>query len=485
MVRNSKYGGICGVCISALFLSLVAFPTVTAEADLIIRLKNGKTVVLPYDRRDVEAVEFDDGKKVPTKRERHRKRIATTDGGEPGTKFVSDVREIRKAINKAVPGDDIVIKPGSFRTRGFSFERSGTKDKPIRFRAETPGTVQILADDPELIRVRGSNWIFEGLDLRGDCSPAGRCQHAFHIVGDAENTIIRKNRIRDFNAAIKSNGRMERRTNANGKSEEYLAYPDNVVISGNYIYNTHPRVTRSPVTLIDVVGGKGWVIRQNLIADFQKVRGNGVSYAAFLKGNSSDGVIERNLVMCEWKHKGGVRLGLSLGGGGTDGRSCGGGKCTIEHTNGILRNNIILNCPQDVGIYLNKAKDSRIYNNTLINTKGIDVRFDASSAKIVNNIIFGAIDDRNGGTHTASNNLLPGLFSDGPEAYFKDWPRADFAVRKQEGIVDKGAHLDDVKDDFCGNPRDSAKPDIGAIEYGAGKCDVGAILRRAEAFGKN
>lgn len=272
--------------------------------------------------------------------------------------------------------------------------------------------------------------------------------------------------------------------NKDDKLDDYFRYPDNVVIANNYIYNTSPRETSSPVNLIDVVGGKNWRISGNLIADFQKVEGNKVSYGAYLKGNSFDGIIERNLILCEWKSKGGVRLGLSFGGGGTGGRFCEGGKCKIEHTNGIMRNNIILHCPEDVGIYLNKSKDTRIYNNTLINNKGIDVRFETSTADIINNVIFGDINNRNGGTHSASNNLQSGLFGDGPEAYFKNPATADLALKKEEDILDKGARLDDVTEDFCGNPREAAKPDIGAIEYGAGKCDIGEILRRAESFDK-
>jgi high frequency lysogenization protein len=46
-------------------------------------------------------------------------------------------------------------------------------------------------------------------------------------------------------------------------------------------------------------GGRRWQLRGNFIHDHAKGEGNGVSYAAFLKGNSRDGLIERNLVICE------------------------------------------------------------------------------------------------------------------------------------------------------------------------------------------
>ena len=54
--------------------------------------------------------------------------------------------------------------------------------------------------------VYGAHWIVDGLDILGICEPQELCDHAFHIVGQADNFILRDNRIRDFNAAIKGNG---------------------------------------------------------------------------------------------------------------------------------------------------------------------------------------------------------------------------------------------------------------------------------------
>ena len=39
-----------------------------------------------------------------------------------------------------------------------------------------------------------------------------------------------------------------------------------------------------------------------------------------------------------------------------------------------MRNNIIVDC-SDVGIYLNEGKNTKLYNNTVVNTMGIDARF--------------------------------------------------------------------------------------------------------------
>jgi len=136
-----------------------------------------------------------------------------------------------------------------------------------------------------------------------------------------------------------------------------------VLIEYNEFSNSRPRDTGNPVAPIDIVGGKRWVVRGNFIHDHEKGQGDGISYAAFLKGNSRDGLFERNLIVCELLHRGGIRLGLSFGGGGSQPDSiCKEGRCSPEHRNGVMRNNVIVNCPADVGIYLDEARDSRVYN---------------------------------------------------------------------------------------------------------------------------
>jgi parallel beta-helix repeat protein len=135
--------------------------------------------------------------------------------------------------------------------------------------------------------------------------------------------------------------------------------------------------------------------------------------------------------------------------------------CTTEHQNGILRNNIIVNCPLDVGIYLNKATNTRLYNNTLFNTKGIDVRFQASTADVRNNVLDGKIRNRDGGTSTLGSNQAESDLS----AWFTAPASLDFTLINGSTLVDQGEALVEVEEDFCTNARDDGAPDIGAVEY--------------------
>src|SRR6185436_18347654 len=89
----------------------------------------------------------------------------------------------------------------------------------------------------------------------------------------------------------------------------------------------------------------------------------------------------------------GVYIGLSFGGGGTAAQFCApafdaGVPCAPEHTNGTMRNNVIVNC-SDVGVYLNQAKGTKLLFNTLIATTGIDFRFAQSSGEARGNVVSG------------------------------------------------------------------------------------------------
>lgn len=378
---------------------------------------------------------------------------------------VSDATGLRDAINAAVPGQQIVLAAGTYNVTGnLLCDTAASAGAPITVRAATPRTVLIRFDAVEGFKVSEPYWRFEGLDIEGVCAVDSDCEHAFHIFGAADFTVIRDNVVRDFNAQIKSNGDFVGPT---------FVFPDDVLIERNRFYDSRARATGNPVTKIDVVGGRRWIVRANTIYDFEKGGGNFISYAAFLKGNSRDGLFERNLVICERQFSGGVRLGLSFGGGGTGPNSiCEDGNCIPEHQNGIMRNNVIVNCPMDVGIYLNSGMNSRLQHNTLYNTAGIDVRFAASTADLRNNLLSGQIRNRDGGSHTSAGDLSQVALASFA-SWFQDPALANFQLLNGSSIVNLGVAAPLVSDDFCANLRNDGMADIGAVEYdGDGVCDT-------------
>jgi hypothetical protein len=368
---------------------------------------------------------------------------------------VGDMRALTRALAEARPGMVITLRPGTYAIERTEISTGGTTGQPVTLRARKLGEVRLTTSAVEAFVLRAPYWIFENLEIDG-IGP--ETDHAFHIVGGADHTILRHNAFHDFNAAVKGNV-------GDGR------FADDVLIEDNVIRNSTVRATESPVTPLDIDGGRRWIVRGNFIADFGKSGGNRVSYGAFMKAGSSGGIFERNLVICEWRTTGFTRIGLSFGGGGGETPEiCEDRQCAPKHRDGIIRNNIILNCPADVGIYLNSARDIRIFNNTLIKSAGIDVRFPDSSAEIRNNIISGRVRERDGGVAVESSNLFASP-ADDLSSLFVDEASGDFRLRDGARIVKRGAALAEVSDDFCGRARDVDHVDLGAISYDGPDCE--------------
>ncbi len=373
---------------------------------------------------------------------------------------VQDAKELIAAIKKAEPGDRITLSPGVYKIQTYNIEvnRPGTPHLPINVRADRLGQAVVELNSLEGFLVSAPYWIFENITFKGTNPSHDQGEHAFHITGNAKGFVLRNCRLQDFNAMIKANG------TSDNTGQRY--FPDDALIENNSFFNTTIRNTSNPVTFIDVVGPDNWIIRGNFIADFSKGQGDTISYAAFVKGNAAGTIFENNLVIGEYRHTGGVRVGLSLGGGGTGKPYFREGKTDVEHTGGIMRNNVIMHC-KDAGIYLNKAADTFISHNLLYKTMGIDVRFPQSTARIENNLLTARISDRDGGTSIRSNNLMLKnrlLKKPDSDTYFANPDMTDFSLNQGATIIDKGIPSQSVFEDICNRPRDD-KPDIGPFEY--------------------
>ncbi len=386
--------------------------------------------------------------------------------GDPGPAgqeavVVASTQGFRAALKSAQPGTVIQILPGEyeFSGRALTINRPGEPDNPIVLRAAELGTVQLKFDLLEGFHVLAPNWTFENLVIDGVCERDSACEHAFHVVGEGAGVVIRNNWVTNFNAPVKVNA-------ANGK------FPDGGLLLSNAFINERPRQTSNSVTTLDIVAASGWRVQKNVIADFAKDGGDRTSYGAFFKGAGENNIFEQNLVRCEWRHRGGTRVGFSFGGGGTTDSACRDGKCGVEHRNGIVRNNIIMNCPNDVAIYLNKSADTQVHNNLLINTRGIDVRFEETDAVILNNIIDGRILSRNGGTFSEASNIVSAfnavLLSQVSADVYSDPQKGDFRLNDLEEVLGLGTAIEDGGLDICNQPYKSAAPDIGPIQYGLG-----------------
>jgi hypothetical protein len=378
--------------------------------------------------------------------------------GNPIHVVANDSASLVAALKNARAGDMVVIAPGTYMiATSVGLIAQGTPTSPIWVTAPSLGSVIIKSKTTEMINVNAANWNFENLLIQGDCVPDSACEHAFHVVEKASGFMLRNSILRDFNAMIKGNGQ-------NG------TYPSNVLIENNQFYNRWGRDV-GVLTFIDVVGGDYWTLRGNYIADFQKAGGNFISYGAFLKGGSRYGLFENNFVVCSryLPYAGDARLGLSFGGGGTGPQFCDRGEqCeTGEHIQGIMRNNILMNC-SDAGIFMRKAVDCKLHNNILYNTIGIDEVDGTSGTEALYNIAYNTdntfIYDRASTHNNAmdaknfSTNSKPAIL-----ALFTNPDSGDFSLK---GTNTKGtSSISGFTKDMCGFTRTAATPEYGPIEF--------------------
>lgn len=357
---------------------------------------------------------------------------------------VDTPQSIRKAMYAATAGTYIEIAPGLYPfNTALTARNNGTKDSPIVVGAKRPGTVWLLFQHVDGIYLKQPNWVFENLNIRGECISHDTCEHAFHVVSGASGTVIRNNFLVDFNAHIKVNG-------------EKGIWPDGGRLEHNTMTLSEPRKTGNPVVAFDLVGANDWIVSDNLVTDISKTGGNRVSYGMFMKGASNNGRFERNLVICSSKNisRPGIRVGISFGGGNTGRQFCRDRFCEREHINGSLINNIVAHC-NDSGLDINRSAPVFVAHNTLINTSGITLRQQPASAELVGNLYDGMALARDG-------------------TVFTEVPKSAISARK--ALVEADAldlqwvnpprRIDmhpEVKWDFSSKPR-AAKTALGAVE---------------------
>jgi hypothetical protein len=360
--------------------------------------------------------------------------------GTPPAVVLSSVESLTAAMLSAAPGQVLEVAPGSYTlSRNLATGNAGSPEQPITLRAAKPGTVEFVLMAPEGVRVTQPYWVFENLNWRGACPRHDDCEHAFHIAGRARGTTVLNNRSQDFNVHFKING-------------ENGAWPDDGLLQFNSMVNLVPRVTDLPVDVVNVNGASGWQIIDNHMQRIVKVAGNRTSYGLCIKGAAQQTRIERNLVVCtpERISQPGLRVGISLGCGGSGGEYCRDGRCEVEAADSAVVNNVVAHC-NDFGIDLNRARDVLVAHNTLVNTAGIDARRDRTRAVAVGNLLEGRLRNRDAAVLEQRDNTRIGsldLLLNAPDALDLRWNEASDGARATP----------ETERDFCGQRRPPLSP---------------------------
>ncbi len=382
---------------------------------------------------------------------------------------VTTVSELRAAITAAQPGDVITLADGTYAlTSRVSCTVAGRADAPIVVRGETRLGATLEVNTLIGLGVSAPFWRFEDFAMRGVCAVDSDCEHAFQVTGAATDVVLRRLRLVDFNAQLK--------VNASAAGDGGYLMPHRGLVEACELFDTRPRNTSNPVTKLNLDTGDDWVVRDNLIRDFAKNGGNFTSYGSFMKSGGKRGTYERNLVLCR---SGGqamsdVRIGLSFGGGGTGAQFCAPAfsasvPCSVEHEDGVMKNNVVANC-SDVGVYVNRGKNTWLGHNTLVGTAGIDFRFDTTTGAAVGNLLTGSLRARDAATFTNTQNTVGVTVATFAAAY--EGPLAGDLRLKGDVSAWTGtvAATAGVSDDFCARLRPGGNVSVGALEHALGSC---------------
>lgn len=299
------------------------------------------------------------------------------------TVHVDTLTGLQSAIDNAHAGDTVVLAAGTYR-----------QHEPIRITGRSDITVRGATDDYDDTVIRGpgiddsrlqSNIRLDNADdiTIKDLTVADSYYHGIQINNDsdgftADNVHTLDNGESGFKVTSPSNG--------SGPA----AYSDDGRIE-NCRINFSDTGHRSVVEGVDLVAVRHWQVIDNAFDHIWAPDG-GPAYAAFAKGNSQDVVFADNRINDSF-------IGLSFGGGGTQARYFRNGDTRVESRGGVIRNNTVYDT-RDVGIYMNRAEDFTIRDNTVLDngpaTGSINVRYPQSSGRIEHNRTTGEIRMRDG-----------------------------------------------------------------------------------------
>lgn len=387
---------------------------------------------------------------------------------------VNSKAQILAAIANAAPGDVITLAPGTYAfSQLISVNKDGQASKRIFFRAEQRGTVTINLTHLENFKIGAKFWVFENIKFVGNCTDGSGCEHAFHIVGDADDLIFRNNEVVNFASHVKLNGEVV----GAGPGK---AFPDRSWFINNFWHNTKYVPNNAPHNILNLDGGKDHVVRGNIFADYAASPSLPKSASAiYPKASTLRMLIEMNLIVCEKARTAGeTTRGIQLGDGAPaticdgDTNQDGSGDCIENGQNqlAIVRNNIVMNCDNggsSAGIMINSDRASKVQHNTVYGTGPRKAVFYEGHADFDTFFRFNILED---GFETgyakrpvnAQQNLEPDSAT--MKATFKAPSAGDFAIVQGAAVLDQDATSADAPHDFCGYPR-GAQADRGAIEF--------------------
>ncbi len=368
-----------------------------------------------------------------------------------------DVGMLRDHLQNAVPGMKLLLEPGVYRLgSGSSIEvstpgivlsgSSGAREVTIIDGGNI--NIAVNADNVTIANLTLRNAYFHSIQVRGERGVARTRLYNLHLL-DSGQQFVKVSTGDGLSGRFADDGEI---------ACSLIEYSD---------FSRGTRVSRPDYTnAIDILAGKGWVVRDNLIRRIRSETGP-AGPAILVWKNSQDTVIQRNVIIDSWR---GIALGLSP----ADSRSRGGPDVGFDHQNAVVENNVVLaiNEPADAANENNYALNSRILHNTVYYNPrlrhatgwSIEYRFPPTTVTIVNNLTNRPIVRRH--PYPVQGARQAGNITNTQATWFRDITAADFHLRMNAPSVDRGAREPSSERDFDGDIRPQGRaPDPGADEY--------------------
>lgn len=239
---------------------------------------------------------------------------------------------------------------------------------------------------------------------------------------------------------------------------------DDVTITNSVIMFSSSPAPQSYTGGIDAHGAQDWIVRGNTFQNITSPDTSPGEGAVHFWQGSANNLVEKNRIIdCDR----GIEFGRA------DGASCtGDGLC--GNSAGIIRNNMIFHSGQgtleDVQIAAQNSPNTEIYNNTIYMVdsayaNAIEGRWSSSTGLLIQNnlIAGGAIQLRDSSSGTVSYNV-----TNAEGDWFVDVVTGDSSdlhlAGTEETVIDQGANVSGLTDDYDGDSRQTDEIDIGADE---------------------
>lgn len=381
---------------------------------------------------------------------------------------VDTVQELADACWNLASNQAIVIAPGTYDLTDHSFPNGVDGRLTVgRYGAAPISNIQIrgATGRPEDVVIVGGGMdsdvvpfgfqVFTATDVViADLSVGQVYYHAVAIQNDqgASRVTLRHCRLHDAGQQVVKGNR-----GSNPGAEDVVIEYCEVFLTAGAIH--HPELGYCYTNGIDAIGGRRWVIRDNLIHGFWCQDGTLAGPAILMWQGSLDTVVERNTILDSSR---GVSLGL-VG--------------PSDHTGGVVRNNFIRWTTDaaydvDVAVYTT-SPGSKVLHNTVL-THGlyqpggpvaVEVRFaGATGVEVRANLMDGGVWARDGAAPLVADNLTTASPS-----WFADETTGDLHLLPTAPALDLVTRLADCVDDFDATNRPAAAgaADVGGDELGA------------------